>query len=64
MKITSSDLLAILRQFRQATDDNVPRHIDQIASSHPQPINQLVRFRFDRRQYFLLIDDTAEDQAS
>ena len=32
MKITSSDLLAILRQFRQATDDNVPRHIDQIAN--------------------------------
>ena len=64
MKITSSDLLAILRQFRQATDDNVPRHIDQIASSYPQPINQLVRFRFDRRQYFLLIDDTAEDHAS
>ena len=62
MKITASDLLAILRQFKVANDDNVPRHISQIVSSHPGPINQLVSFRFDRSHFFALIDQTAEDR--
>lgn len=61
MKITSSDLLAILRRFSIANDDNVPRHIDQIKQSHPSPINQLVRFRFNRTHYDVLLDETAHD---
>ena len=64
MKITSSDLLAILRRFSVADDSNVPRHIDQIKQSNPSAINQLVQFRFNRGHYFVLIDDTAEDSAS
>lgn len=64
MKVTSSDLLAILRRFRVADDSNVPRHIDQIKQTHPSPINQLVQFRFNRNHYFVLFDETAEDQAS
>lgn len=63
MKITTSDLLAILRRFDIAGDDHVPRHIDQIRQSHPSPINQLVYFRFERHHYFVLIDETAEDRA-
>lgn len=62
MKITSSDLLAILRRFGEAGDEHVPRHIDQIKQSHPSPINQLVQFRFNRHHYFVLIDETAEDR--
>ena len=61
MKITSSDLLAILRRFRIADDSNVPRHIDQIKQSHPNPINQSVQFRFNKQQFAILIDDSAED---
>ena len=64
MKITSNDLLAILRRFRIADDSNVPRHIDQIKQSHPNPINQLVQFRFNRQHFFVLIDETAEDRES
>ncbi len=64
MKVTSSDLLAVLRRFRVADDSNVPRHIDQIKQSHPSPINQLVQFRFNRHHYFVLFDETAEDRAS
>lgn len=64
MKITSSDLLAILRRFGAAGDEHVPRHIDQIKQSHPSPINQLVQCRFNRHHYFILIDETAEDRAS
>lgn len=64
MKVTSSDLLAILRRFDIATTDNVPRHIDQIITTHPSPINQLVSFRFQRTRYHALLDETAEDRAS
>ncbi len=62
MKISSHDLLAILRRFSVATDEAVPRYIDQIVQSNPTPINQLVRFRFNRHYYFVLIDDIAEDR--
>lgn len=62
MKITANDLLAILRRFGEAGDDNVPRHIDQIKQTHPSPINQLVQFRFNRAHYFALFDETAEDR--
>lgn len=64
MKITANDLLAILRRFSIANDSHVPRHIDQIKQSHPSPINQLIRLRFNRRHYYVLIDETAEDRAS
>lgn len=63
MKVTASDLLAILRRFKRASDDHVPRHIDQIKHSHPSPINQLVQFRFERNHYYALFDETAEDRS-
>lgn len=63
MKITTSDLLAILRRFDVASDEHVPRQIDQVKQTNPSPINQLVQFRFNRQQYFALIDDTAEDDS-
>lgn len=64
MKVTSSDLLAILRRFSVADDSNVPRHIDQIKQTHPSAINQLVQFRFNRGHFFVLFDETTEDSAS
>jgi 23S rRNA pseudouridine1911/1915/1917 synthase len=64
VKVTSSDLLAILRRFNIANDEHVPRHIDQIVHHHPSAINQLVHFRFERSHYDALFDDTAEDDTS
>lgn len=61
MKVTTSDLLAILRRFNTATDQNVPRHIDQVKNHNPQPINQVVEFRFNKSKYFVLFDETAQD---
>ncbi len=63
MKITSSDLLAILRRFKVADASNVPRHIEHVKQSNPTPINQLVTFRFNRDYYYVLLDETAEDNA-
>lgn len=64
MKVTTSDLLAILRRFNIADESHVPRNIDQVTSAHPSPINQLVSFRFERNFYHALFDETAEDRAS
>ena len=44
-----------------ADDGNVPRHIDQIKHSNPNPTNQLVQFRFNRNLYFVVVDEAAED---
>lgn len=61
MKVTSSDLLAILRRFKLADTSNVPRHIEQIKTSNPNATNFLVSFRFNRGFFYVLFDDTAED---
>jgi 23S rRNA pseudouridine1911/1915/1917 synthase len=61
VKVSSSDLLAILRRFELADDANVPRHVEQVKFSHPLAINTLISFRFNQRQFYVLFDDTAED---
>jgi 23S rRNA pseudouridine1911/1915/1917 synthase len=61
VKVSSSDLIAILRRFELANDDNVPRHIEQVKFSNPGPTNTLVSFRFNKQQFYVLFDDTAGD---
>ena len=61
MKVTSNDALAILRRFDIAGDDHVPRHIEQLTFSHPLPTSAMVVFRFMKRKYYIVFDDTAED---
>ncbi len=61
MKVSSRDVLDILRSFEAASDDNVPRQVESIKISNPSPINSLVSFRFGKTQYYILFDDTAED---
>ena len=58
MKVSSSDILDILRRFEIASEDNVPKNISIIKSSHPSPINTLIEFSFVKSKYFLLFDDT------
>lgn len=61
MKVTSNDALAILRRFDVAGDEHVPRHIEQLAFYHPIPTSTMVSFKFMKRKYYILFDDTAED---
>ncbi len=61
MKVTTSDLLAILRRFNVATSEHVPRHIDQVKQTNPSSINQLIEFRFNKHKFFVLFDETALD---
>ncbi len=64
VKVSSSDLLAILRRFDVAGDDNVPRHIEQVQFSNPAAYSTLISFRFNKRQFYVLFDDTAEDDTA
>ena len=64
MKVTTSDLLAILRRFNVATGDQIPRNIDQIKQTNPSAINQLIEFRFNKNKFFVLLDETAGDDSS
>lgn len=61
VKISSSDVLAVLRKFDIAGDENVPRHIEHLKISHPQETSTLISFRFNKHDFYLLFDDTAED---
>lgn len=61
VKIASSDVITILRKFELAGDDNVPRHVEQLKTTNPNDINMLVSFRFSKTQFYILADDTAED---
>lgn len=61
MKLSSRDILDILRRFEVANETNLPRNVENIKFSHPNPINTLVSFSFLKNKLYLLFDDTAED---
>lgn len=64
VKVSAGDIIAILRRFNLATDDNVPRHVEHIKYSYPDPKNTLVSFRFNKHAFYILFDDTAEDDTN
>lgn len=64
VKIASNDIIAILRKFELAGDENVPRHVEQLKISHPRETNTVVSFRFNKTQFYILVDDTAEDDVA
>lgn len=61
VKVSSRDVLDVLRRYELAGDDNVPRNVEMVKMSNPNPINTLVSFRFSNHQFYILFDDTAED---
>ncbi|MNQ03393.1 Ribosomal large subunit pseudouridine synthase D [compost metagenome] len=61
VKISSSDIIAILRRFNLAGEENVPRHIEMVKFSNPTEKSTMVSFRFNKRQFYVLFDDLAED---
>jgi 23S rRNA pseudouridine1911/1915/1917 synthase len=61
MRFDSSDLMAILRLFGLAHEDNMPRQIERIEKSKPHDKNVLIRFAFGKQKYAVLIDSAAED---
>lgn len=64
VKVSSSDLIAILRRFELAGDENVPRHIEMVKFFNPHEQSTMVSFRFNKEQFYVIFDDTAEDDTS
>lgn len=64
MKVSSGSVLDILRSFGQATRHDVPRQVEYLEIGHPSSINLAAKFRFHKRQYVMLFDDTAEDDTA
>ena len=60
-KISSNDILAILRRFDIASDENVPRNIERIKVSNPSPLNTMATFLFAKNIFYILLDDEAND---
>lgn len=61
VKVSSNDILAVLRKYDLAGDENVPRHISMVSFSNPHEKNTLVSFRFAKQDFYLLFDDNADD---
>jgi 23S rRNA pseudouridine1911/1915/1917 synthase len=64
VKVSSSDIVHILRRFEVAHDETVPRNIEQIKIAHPHEHTTLVSFRFNKQRFYILFDDMAEDETS
>ena len=60
-KFNSSDLLDILRRFKVAGEENVPRHIQEMKKITPDTFSEIFSFKFNSTKYFIIIDGTAED---
>lgn len=63
MKLTARDVLDILRQFELAGSADVPRHIERLKSLESSQANTIVSCVFRKTAYFVVIDETAEDDA-
>lgn len=61
VKISSNDVIAILRKYEVAGDENVPRHVSMMTITNPTVTSTMADFRFAKRQYYILFDDTAND---
>ena len=60
-KISRGDIKAILRQFMISGADDSEKHIDELKTSSPTPTTTVVVFRFNKKRYCILLDDTADD---
>lgn len=60
-KFSSRNLLEILRGYDLASDLDVPRQIEHIDATHPSDINTCFAFMFNKVQFYVLQDETAED---
>lgn len=61
MKLAARDVLDIFRQFEVATTRDVPRQIERLTTLEGSPHNTIVSCTFHKSNYFILVDESAED---
>jgi len=63
IKLPVSDIMAIMRRFEVATDEDTNRLIDQIKRLSPDAESLVVTFRFRKKRYVIIFDHRAEDDS-
>lgn len=61
MKLSSRDILRILRYYELASDDDTPRQVKYLKITHPTPKSTLGGFQFKRHQFYVLFDEEVAD---
>lgn len=61
VKVSSMDIISVLRRFNIASEDNTPRNVEQVKITNTTPLSTLVSFRFQRHVYYILFDDEGLD---
>ena len=61
MKITTHDILRIMRLFKRADEQNIPKDTTQLIVKHPGSTNTMGTFLHKGKSYALLFDDTITD---
>lgn len=60
-KALNNEIMAILRQYGVADEDSSRRSISQVSEPQPEFASRIISFIFNRTKYFILYDDSAED---
>ncbi len=60
-RVSSSDVIAILRRFELADEDNMPRNVEDLKITQPTDKSTLASFRFKKHLFAILYDSAAED---
>lgn len=61
VKIAPGDIKAILRQFKIEGAGDSEKHSEAIKLASPTETSTVISFRFNKRRYCILIDETADD---
>lgn len=60
-KALNNEIMAILRQYQIADEESSRRSISQVKELTPEFARRIISFLFGRTKYYILYDDTAED---
>ncbi|NCO10506.1 RluA family pseudouridine synthase [Candidatus Saccharibacteria bacterium] len=63
-KNITREILSILRQFEVAGELSVPREISDIRQQEPKVGVRMLRFMFQTRQYYAIVDNNADDDTT
>ncbi|MBM3209942.1 RluA family pseudouridine synthase [Candidatus Saccharibacteria bacterium] len=61
IKFDVKDVIALLRKFKQADDNDGRREVSFINVTAPELHSTLIGFRFKKQQFYALLDETVED---
>ncbi len=60
-KFASNDILKIMRKYKIANDDNVPRNVEELKKITPDEFSEIFSFKFLGNRYYVVVDGMAED---